>query len=178
MPHAPRPVFQVSLTARIAVCGQAPGTRVHATGRPFNDPSGVRLRGWMGVSDEEFYDASRVSVVPMSFCFPGLDANGGDRPPRRECAPRWLDALFAELPALDLILPIGHYAQRWHLKGGCGASMAETVRRGLQRRMAARETILFPLPHPSWRNNAWLKRNAWFEEELVPELKRLVRARL
>ena len=115
LPHEPRPVLRVSATARIGIFSQAPGTRVHASGTPFTDPSGVRLRAWMGVTDDEFYDASRIAIVPMGFCFPGLDAKGGDLPPRRECAPLWRARLLAALPAIELVLLVGQYAQRWHL---------------------------------------------------------------
>ena len=115
LPHEPRPVLRVSATARIGIFSQAPGTRVHASGTPFTDPSGVRLRAWMGVTDDEFYDASRIAIVPMGFCFPGLDAKGGDLPPRRECAPLWRARLMAALPDIELVLLVGQYAQRWHL---------------------------------------------------------------
>ena len=114
--HAPRPVLRVSRTARIAVVGQAPGTRVHASGIPFSDASGERLRAWMGVTADEFYDVRRVAIVPMGFCYPGQDAHGGDLPPRRECAPRWRPRLFEQLPRIELMLLVGGYAQRWHLK--------------------------------------------------------------
>jgi len=173
LPHAPRPVLRVSRTARLAIVGQAPGTRVHASGTPFTDPSGDRLRAWMGVTPEEFYDGSRVAIIPMGFCFPGLDTKGGDLPPRRECAPLWRQRLFALLPQLDLILLVGQYAQRWH--AGASGRLTETVadwRAVLARPGRPRS---FPLPHPSWRNNAWIKAHAWFETELLPDLRRQVR---
>ncbi len=175
LPHEPRPVLRVSATARLCVCGQAPGTRVHATGIPFNDPSGDRLRDWMGVTREEFYDESRVAIVPMGFCFPGLDAKGGDLPPRRECARTWRTELFDALPRFDLILIVGHHAQKWHLGPQARRSLTETV--ADWRIHAKRETTprYLPLPHPSWRNTAWLKRNPWFEEEVVPYLRAEVR---
>lgn len=178
LPHDPRPVLRVTRTARIAVCGQAPGTRVHASGVPFSDPSGVRLRVWMGVSDEEFYDAARIAIVPMGFCFPGLDAKGGDRPPRAECAPAWRARVFAALPRLELVLLVGQYAQRWHLGADIGKSLTETV--GAWRTILAREgrQKMIPLPHPSWRNNHWLAANPWFEAELLPVLRREIRQRL
>lgn len=178
LPHEPRPVLRVSPTARIGIFGQAPGTRVHASGTPFTDPSGVRLRQWMGVTDEEFYDGSRIAVVPMGFCFPGLDAKGGDLPPRRECAPIWRDRLMAALPALDLILLVGLYAQRWHLGAEARTGLTHTVERW--REITARPglQLMVPLPHPSWRNNAWIKRHPWFEAELLPWLRSEVRARL
>lgn len=171
LPHEPRPVLRVSATARIAVAGQAPGTRVHASGIPFTDPSGVRLRHWMGVTDEEFYDASRVAIVPMGFCFPGQDAKGGDLAPRRECAPRWRAQLFARLPRLELILLVGSWAHRWHLDAGTSAPMAEVVRRQPQRKSCTPGALLMALPHPSWRNNAWLKANPWFDATIVPRLR-------
>ncbi|MBX3508066.1 MAG: uracil-DNA glycosylase family protein [Parvibaculum sp.] len=170
LPHEPRPVFRVSQTARICIAGQAPGTRVHASGTPFTDPSGDRLRAWMGVTPDEFYDVSRIAIVPMGFCFPGLDAKGGDLPPRRECAPRWRAPLFETMPQIELVLAIGQYAQAWHLGPSRRKSLTETV--------AAWEAFYprcIPLPHPSWRNNAWLGKNPWFEEELLPVLKRDVR---
>ena len=183
LPHEPRPVVRVSTTARIAVCGQAPGTRVHASGLPFTDPSGVRLRGWMGVTEAEFYDERRVAVIPMGFCFPGLDATGGDLAPRRECAETWHEKLFAQLPQLDLLLLVGGYAQRWHLPRYATQSLAITVAdwRDIvgagHSRTHAKITIL-PLPHPSWRNNGWLKARPWFESDLLPELRAMVRERL
>ena len=178
LPHEPRPVLRVSTTARIGVFGQAPGTRVHASGMPFTDPSGVRLRQWMGMTDAEFYDDTRVAIIPMGFCFPGLDAKGGDLPPRRECAPLWRSRLMAALPKLELVLLVGLYAQRWHLGGDGARDLTSTVARW--REIVARPDgpIMVPLPHPSWRNNAWIKRNPWFDAELLPWLKDAVRARL
>jgi uracil-DNA glycosylase len=175
LPHEPRPVFRVSETASLAIVSQAPGTRVHASGVPFTDASGDRLRAWMGVSPDEFYDASRVAIVPMGFCFPGHDPKGGDLPPRRECARQWHGALFAELPRLELVVIPGQYGQRWHLGADAKASLTETVRDW--RRIAARphSPIYIPLPHPSWRNNGWLRANPWFETELLPFLRGEVR---
>lgn len=175
LPHEPRPVFRVSATARIVVCGQAPGTRVHASGVPFTDPSGVRLREWMGVTEAEFYDDARVAVVPMGFCFPGQNAKGSDLPPRRECAPIWRDRLLAALPRIELMLLAGQYTHRWHVGADCG-SLTETVARW--REIMERSSSgprMIPLPHPSWRNNAWLKKNPWFAADLLPVLKREVR---
>ena len=175
LPHEPRPVLRASATARICICGQAPGTRVHESGIPFTDPSGDRLRAWMGVDEETFYDASRIAIVPMGFCFPGLDAKGGDLPPRRECAPLWRRRVFEALPRLELVLLVGQYAQSWHLGAARGQTLTETVRDW--RRYADRDDDVpaIPLPHPSWRNNAWLKRNAWFEAEVLPRLRGDVR---
>jgi uracil-DNA glycosylase len=172
--HEPRPVLRVSRTARICVCGQAPGTRVHASGAPFTDPSGDRLREWMSVTPEEFYDDSRIAIIPMGFCFPGLDDKGGDRPPRRECAAAWREELFRLLPQFELVLLVGLYAQRWHLGDKAKAALTENV--GKWREFATGEGPVFvPLPHPSWRNNAWLERNPWFGEEVLPFLRAKVR---
>ena len=178
LPHEPRPVFQISSTARICICGQAPGTRVHASGVPFTDPSGDRLRDWMGVSEEEFYDASRIAIIPMGFCFPGLDAEGGDLPPRKECAPLWRSRLFARLPEIELILLVGSYAQAWHMGKERGPTLTETVRNHRATAPAGDGPSLIALPHPSWRNNGWLKKNPWFAKRVLPALKRAVRARL
>jgi len=175
LPHEPRPVLRVSATARLAVVGQAPGTRVHASGVPFSDPSGVRLRAWMGVSAEEFYDARRVAIIPMGFCFPGLDAKGGDLPPRRECAKLWRARLLARVRELELVLLVGGYAQRWHLGLQASASLTGTVRNWRQIFERRGPPRYVPLPHPSWRNNAWLKANPWFEAELLPRLRQDVR---
>ncbi|MFO1172882.1 MAG: uracil-DNA glycosylase family protein [Hyphomicrobiaceae bacterium] len=179
LPHEPRPVLRVSATARIAVVGQAPGTRVHASGVPFSDPSGVRLRSWMGVTEAEFYDVGRIAIVPMGFCFPGLDAAGGDLPPRKECAPLWRDRVFDVLANIEVMLLVGAYAQRWHLPGGLGGhSMTETVADWRRISALAGGAQMWPLPHPSWRNNAWITRNPWFEAELIPELRKVCRSAL
>jgi uracil-DNA glycosylase len=183
LPHLPRPVLRASASARILVSGQAPGVRVHASGVPFSDPSGDRLRRWMGVTAEEFYDERRIAIVPMGFCFPGNDASGGDLPPRRECAARWRERLIALLPEVSLVLLVGTYAQQWHLRkgGGSGARslvMTETVRSWRELLECELGPALMPLPHPSWRNNAWLKRNPWFEARAVPELKKRIRVLL
>ncbi len=177
LPHEPRPVVRISSTARLLVSGQAPGTRVHASGAPFTDPSGVRLRDWLGLDEATFYDVRRVAVVPMGFCFPGLDAKGSDLPPRRECAPRWHDALFAARPVFGVVVALGRPAQAYHLArlgrpDLVGPSLDATVH-DWERIVAA--TGLFPLPHPSWRNNAWLKRNPWFADTLLPVLRDAVR---
>jgi uracil-DNA glycosylase len=175
LPHEPRPVLRPSATARLAICSQAPGVRVHASGVPFTDPSGDRLRAWLDLTSDAFYDQRRVAIVPMGFCFPGHDATGGDLPPRRECAARWHGGLFAAMPQLELILLVGSYAQRWHLGLRAGAGMAETAK-GWRARLDAKETPRrVPLPHPSWRNNAWLAANPWFEKEMLPALRREVR---
>ncbi len=168
--HEPRPVMQISSTARIAIFSQAPGARVHDSGRPFTDASGVRLRQWLGIGEEVFYDAARVSIVPMGFCFPGYDAKGADLPPRRECAPLWRLRLMAALPEFETAVLVGKYAQAWHLGDSAATSLTETVRRW--RDFAPR---FFPLPHPSWRNNAWIKRNPWFASRLLPKLRRRIK---
>lgn len=164
--------MRVGPTARILVAGQAPGTRVHASGVPFTDPSGVRLRGWMGVDEATFYDDARIAILPMGFCFPGLDTKGGDRPPRKECAPAWRGRAMAALPDIELVVAVGTYAQSWHLGPDAGPSLAATVARW--RDWLRRSPPVVALPHPSWRNNAWLKRHPWVEAEVVPELRRRV----
>ncbi len=166
--HEPRPVAWFNRGARILVAGQAPGLRVHESGRPFTDRSGERLRDWMGVSEAEFYDLSRVAVVPMAFCFPGYDAKGADLPPPAICAATWRARVLADLPGLRLVLAVGGAAIRWHL-GVRDVTGTVADRRGF----AAKG--VFPLPHPSWRNTGWLKRHPWFEAELLPELRLAVR---
>jgi uracil-DNA glycosylase len=175
LPHPPRPVLRVGADARIAVCGQAPGTRVHRSGVPFSDPSGVRLRDWMGVTETEFYDTRRVAIVPMGFCFPGLDATGSDRPPRRECALAWRRRLFVEMPRIELMLLVGGYAQAWHLGDEVPRTVSETVARWRDWIGSRDGPRLLPVPHPSWRNNGWLAAHPWFEAELLPHLRREVR---
>ncbi len=174
LPHEPRPVLRVSPTATICIVGQAPGTRVHASGMPFTDPSGDRLRAWMGIDAETFYDVSRIAIVPMGFCFPGQDARGGDLPPRRECAMAWRAPLFAALPQIRLLLAVGSYAHTWHLGSLARATLTETVAAWREIAAATNQPRVLPLPHPSWRNNAWIKRHPWFEADLLPELKREV----
>lgn len=172
LPHAPRPVVVASSTARVLIAGQAPGTRVHASGRPFDDRSGDRLREWMGVSRAQFYDPALFAIAPMGFCFPGQDARGSDLPPRRECAPRWRSALVAAMPQVELVLAIGQYAQAWHLGDLRRASLTETVAGWRSIHMRNVMPRVLPLPHPSWRNTAWLKRNPWFEHDVLPVLRR------
>jgi uracil-DNA glycosylase len=148
---------------------------VHASGIPFTDASGDRLREWMGVSPQEFYDESRVAIIPMGFCFPGQDENGGDLPPRAECAKLWHKSLFDRLPQLELVLAVGSYSQAWHLGSEMGANLQATMLDWRQHLRRKRQPRILPLPHPSWRNNGWLRRNPWFEEELLPVLRREVR---
>jgi uracil-DNA glycosylase len=170
LPHPPRPIVRVHKDARILIAGQAPGRLVHETGLPFNDPSGNRLRAWMGIDRDIFYDETRISVAAMGFCFPGT-VDGADLAPRKECAPLWRPRLLPLLTNVRLTLLVGAYAQRYHLKWK--SNLTETVRRW---REAGAEML--PLPHPSWRNTAWLKVNPWFEAELVPEMRRRVRKAL
>ena len=176
LPHEPRPVLQARASARLAIFGQAPGLKVHHAGKPFMDPSGVRLRNWMGIGEEDFYEPAKVAIIPMGFCFPGYDKKGGDLPPRRECAAAWRARVLAELPNLELVLLVGQYAQAWHLGADKRRTLTETV--AAWRDYLAKDSLprLLPLPHPSWRNNAWISKNLWFEMELLPELKRLVQS--
>ncbi len=176
LPVAPRPVLQLGGSARILVAGQAPGTRVHASGQPFTDPSGVRLRDWMGIDETVFYDASRVAVVPMGFCFPGQDANGGDLPPRRECARTWHDRLFALWPQPALTLAVGLHAVRYHVALRGRPDLAGTALGPLVAnwRQIVAATGVMPMPHPSWRNNHWIKKNPWFAAELLPDLRQRI----
>lgn len=170
LPHEPRPIIHVGRKARVIIIGQAPGTKVHLSGVPFTDRSGDRLRAWMGVTSDEFYDTSKIAIMPMGFCFPGQDAKGSDLPPRRECAPRWHDALLAQLPNIKLTLLVGHYAQRRYLGAKAKTSLTETV-------ATWREfgPSVIPLPHPSWRNTAWLKKNPWFERDTLPVMQQRIR---
>ena len=171
LPHAPRPVLRPSATARVCIAGQAPGTRVHATGLPFTDRSGDRLRDWLGLDAATFYDQTRVAIVPMGFCFPGLNGRGGDLPPRPECARAWRSRLFGAMPQLELILLVGSYAQSWHSGERTRAGMTQTVASWREQLASPHVPRMLALPHPSWRNNAWLRRNAWFEAETVPALR-------
>ncbi|MDF2620823.1 MAG: hypothetical protein K0S00_3482 [Xanthobacteraceae bacterium] len=176
LPHEPRPVLHVGPKARILIAGQAPGTKVHASGRSFDDASGKRLRDWLGIDAETFYDAERISIAAMGFCFPGQDAKGGDLPPRRECASLWHDRLFAARKPFELVVAVGAASQAYHLKrlglerfavGG----LTERVERWREIWEAREAPRIVPLPHPSWRNTGWLKRHPWFEAELVPVLR-------
>ncbi|RMD49301.1 MAG: uracil-DNA glycosylase family protein [Alphaproteobacteria bacterium] len=164
--HAPRPVLWAEPGARILIAGQAPGARVHESGVPFSDPSGDRLRAWLGLSAETFYDRSRIAILPMAFCFPGYDARGSDLPPPPDCARLWRAQLMEMLGPFDLVVAVGGHAQRWHLGAAARGGVTRTVARW---REFAPE--VFALPHPSWRNTAWLKRNPWFEAEVLPALR-------
>lgn len=165
LPHGPRPVLQAAETSRILIVGQAPGMRVHTTGIPWDDASGERLRGWMGVGKDIFYDESRIAIIPMGYCYPGRGSSG-DLPPRRECAELWLTQLLAKLPQIEMTLLIGQHAQRHFLGSRRKSSLAETTK-------AWREYApqYIALPHPSPRNTPWLQRNSGFEQELLPELR-------
>jgi len=171
LPLGPRPVLQALPTARLFICGQAPGTKVHETGVPWNDASGERLRAWLGLAREVFYDPRRIALIGVGLCYPGRLPQGGDAPPRPECAPLWHPPLRAALRDIRLTLLVGGYAQAYYLGKRRKASLSETVR-------AFREYLpdFIPTPHPSWRTTAWLARNPWFEAELVPELRARVKA--
>jgi len=172
LPLGPRPVLQISRTARILIAGQAPGRKVHTSGIPFDDASGDRLRAWLGLDRETFYDANRVAILPMGFCYPGT-GKSGDLPPRPECATAWREKILSELQAVSLTLVIGQYAMDWHLGPRAKATLTETVQ-------AWREyaPTLWPLPHPSPRNNIWLKKNPRFARDTLPELRQRVKAAL
>jgi uracil-DNA glycosylase len=175
LPHEPRPVCVASSSAPILIAGQAPGARVHLSGKPFTDPSGDRLRDWLGIDAAQFYDPANFAIVPMGFCFPGNDAKGGDLPPRRECAPAWRNQVMELMPQLRLILVIGQYAQAWHLGPLRQKTLTETVRNWREIIDAGDpDCPVLPLPHPSWRNSGWIRKNPWFETELLPELKQRV----
>jgi uracil-DNA glycosylase len=174
LPHEPRPVAVISGKARILIAGQAPGLRVHQSGLPFDDASGNRLRDWLAVRRDEFYDPDRFAIVPMGFCFPGYDAKGSDLPPRRECAPHWRAGVLASMPQIELVLAIGQYAQAWHIGSRRKKGMTETVRNWREYFFANHGPRVLPLPHPSWRNSGWLKRNPWFGAEVLPQLRESV----
>ena len=171
LPHEPRPVFQISPTAKLVICGQAPGTKVHLSGRPFTDRSGDRLRDWMGIHSDVFYDTSRVAVIPMGFCFPGQTAKGADLPPRAECRATWHDRLFALLPQLSLMLVVGRYAMDYHLDIHQKMSLRDVVASYQTYLNKDARPLKLPLPHPSWRNTRWLQQNPWFERDYLPILR-------
>lgn len=168
LPLGPRPVIRGAESARLLIIGQAPGTRVHASGIPWDDPSGDRLRQWLGVDKATFYDQSRIAIMPMGLCYPGR-GKSGDLPPRPECAPTWHDKVLMLLPNIELTLLIGQYSQAYYLRGAVKGSLTETVRR-----WADYGPGWLPLPHPSPRNTLWLKKNPWFEDEIVPHLQQRV----
>jgi uracil-DNA glycosylase len=170
LPLGPRPVFRVSTTARVLIIGQAPGTKVHATGIPWNDPSGDRLRGWLDLDRDHFYDESRIAIVPMGLCYPGRLPNGGDAPPRPECAPLWQARLLNAMPGIRLTLLVGGYALNYVLGKAAMTGRVQTFREYLPR--------YFPLPHPSWRTTAWERKSPWFQAEALPVLRTAVTAAL
>ncbi|MFT6757912.1 MAG: uracil-DNA glycosylase [Chitinophagales bacterium] len=163
-----RPVFQVSHAARILIAGQAPGSKVHLSGIPFDDKSGERLRHWMDINKATFYNPDKIAILPMGFCYPGK-GKSGDLPPRIECAPQWRQQFLDLMPKIELTLVIGSYAQRWHMRDSIQQNLTETVR---QWELYWPE--LLPLPHPSPRNNIWLKKNEWFERDVVPQMRQRI----
>lgn len=169
LPHGARPVVQVGANAKILIAGQAPGSKVHATGVPFDDPSGDRLRMWMGVDKTQFYDANKIAILPMGFCYPGT-GKSGDLPPRKECAELWRNQLLAMMPEIELTLVIGQYAIAWHLPKVKKETLTNTVKA-----WRTHWPNQLPLPHPSPRNNIWLKKNDWFEDDIIPSLQQRVK---
>jgi len=165
LPLGPRPVVRASLTSKILIIGQAPGTKVHETGVPWDDPSGDRLREWLNLGAEDFYDETRIAIMPTGFCYPGRDPKGGDSPPRPECAPLWHGPLQLHLKNVRLTLLVGMHAQAYHLGKARRRTMTETVR-------AWRDygPDILPTPHPSWRTTGWMTKNPWFEAEILPDL--------
>jgi uracil-DNA glycosylase len=170
LPLGPRPVVQLGSTARLSIIGQAPGNKVHQSGIPWNDASGDRLRDWLKLDRSAFFDEARVAILPMGFCYPGAGENGADKPPRPECAPRWHERLLQHLPDLQLTLLVGQYAHRHYLGTGRKTPMTETVKAFSQH-----GPQFFPLPHPSWRSVIWMRKHPWFEEAVIPELRKAVR---
>lgn len=172
LPHEPRPVVQAGVQARILIIGQAPGSKVHASGVPWDDASGDRLREWCGIPSQQFYDPQQIAMMPMGFCYPGA-GESADLPPRPECAPLWHERLLAALPAIKLILLVGQFAQLRYLPEFRKMAMTETVRRH-----AETGPKFFPLPHPSWRSTHWMRKNPWFEAKVLPMLRQRVQAAL
>ncbi|MEM1286845.1 MAG: uracil-DNA glycosylase family protein [Pseudomonadota bacterium] len=174
LPHKPRPVLQISSISQVLIAGQAPGTKVHVSGRPFTDRSGDRLRTWLGISSEDFYDDRKLAIVPMGFCFPGQDERGADLPPRKECVSTWHDGLFARRTPFALIVSIGRYARDYHLPQYRRESLTATIERFAFDQRCAHTSPVIQLPHPSWRNTAWLKKHPWFEDGLLPIIRQRV----
>ena len=170
LPLGPRPVVRIQRSARLLIIGQAPGTKVHESGIPWNDRSGDVLRDWLQMTRDDFYDEGRIAIMPMGFCYPGVDPKGGDNPPRPECAPRWHEKLLKQLPGIRLTLLVGQYAQAYYLGAGRQKTMTETV----QRFRDYLPDAYFPLPHPSWRNIGWQKKQPWFAAEALPALRKAV----
>lgn len=179
LPHEPRPILQVSDRARVLIAGQAPGNRAHISGLPFDDASGDRLREWMGIGRAQFYDASKLLIVPMGFCFPGYTPDKSDLPPRRECVAFWHERFFNVIPKIDLILTIGRYAQSYHFRR-LGRPLPASFK--LEDAVRCSQDIsnggarVIALPHPSWRNTSWLRKNPWFERDVLPALRQAVAA--
>lgn len=169
LPFGPRPVLQLTSTARLLIIGQAPGNKVHESGIPWNDASGERLREWLKIDRSVFYDAARVAIVPMAFCYPGASGSGGDNPPRPECAPRWHERLLKHLPDHHLTLLVGQYAQRYYLGSARKHTMTETIKS-----FSEYAPQFFALPHPSWRSAIWMEKHPWFEKTVVPALRKAV----
>lgn len=169
LPNGVRPVLQIHPQAKILIAGQAPGAKVHKTGIPFDDPSGDRLRVWMDIDKDIFYDAKKIAILPMGFCYPGT-GKSGDLPPRKECAEKWREKILASLPNVELTLLIGQYAQRWHLPETKKQTLTQTVENW--RHYWPQQ---LPLPHPSPRNNIWLRKNSWFENEVIPVLQEKIK---
>lgn len=176
LPHEPHPVFSVSTTARILIAGQAPGTKVHLSGVPFEDRSGDTLREWLGVERELFYDSHKFAILPMGFCFPGQDAKGSDLPPRKECPPAWRQKFLDLMPQIELLLVIGQYAQAWHLGEMKKKNLTETVADWRNIYEQSSRPKILPLPHPSWRSAIWKSRNPWFDADVLPFLRGIVRS--
>lgn len=172
LPLGARPVIRIQETARLLIISQAPGTKAHDTGLPFNDASGDRLREWLGLTREVFYDATKIAFMPMGFCYPGRNKKGGDLPPRQVCAPLWHSRILALLPQVKLTLLVGRYAQDYYLKKGTQLTLATTVHD------FEPGSPWIALPHPSWRNNAWLKKNPWFEQSILPQIRQQIHALL
>lgn len=170
LPMGPRPVVRGSASARVCIIGQAPGVRVHRSGVPWDDPGGKRLRGWLEVDDHTFYDETRFAIIPIGFCYPGTMENGGDYPPRKECAPLWHAPVIDALENVELTLLVGSYAQAYYLGMSRRKTMTETVR-------SWRDygPDILPTPHPSWRTTGWQKKNPWFDDEILPEIRRRVK---
>lgn len=164
--HQPRPIVWFAPAARILIAGQAPGARVHQSGKPFTDPSGDRLRDWMGIDEATFYNLSQLAIVPMAFCFPGYNDKGSDLSPPKICADEWRDDVLRHLNKVRLTILVGGYAQKWHLEKAAAEGVTRTVQ-GWRDHAPA----VFALPHPSWRNTGWVRKNPWFEAELIPALR-------
>lgn len=176
LPHEPRPVAILSQHAKIAIAGQAPGLKVHQTGRPFYDRSGQRLRDWLGVDEVSFYNPNYFAIIPMGFCFPGYDTRKSDRPPRHECRETWHEQVFSHMPQIEWVIAVGGFAQNWHIPDIPYPTLTERVYhwRELSKKRQKRGYFVLPLPHPSWRNNVWIKKNPWFEKDLVPHLRAII----